>query len=216
MIAWTHARLGWAVLALCLAAALPAQAQAPTGGKAEDGASVDAKLPVATIMVVDIQAALQQSLAAKSVRVQRDQYLQKFQTELEGNRAKLKDMEADLLKQKATMSADAWQQKARAFEQQVYEFNQRFQRNNQAVEKSFRVAMGELSDALAQVTEELASELGANLVLPKSQIFLHDPRMEKTQQVIDRLNKKRPSVTFPTPVLEDEAESKSASPAKKK
>ena len=97
-----------------------------------------------------------------------------------------------------------WQQKARSFEQQVFEFNQRFQRNNQAVEKSFRTAMGELSDALAQVTEELAGELGANLVLPKSQIFLHDPRMEVTQLVIERLNKKHPSVAFPPPVIEGE------------
>ncbi|HTH16906.1 MAG TPA: OmpH family outer membrane protein [Magnetospirillum sp.] len=188
-----RAHLGWAILAVQLSFAIPAGAE-----------TASVKLPAATIMVVDVQAALQQSIAAKAVRVQRDQYLQAYQAESESNRAALKDIENDLVKQKSAMAPEVWQQKARSFEQQVFEFNQRFQRNNQAVEKSFRVAMGELSDALAQVTEELAGELGANLVLPKSQIFLHDPRMEVTQLVIERLNKKHPSVNFPPPVVEGE------------
>lgn len=67
-----RARLGRAVLAAALAFAVPAVAEpAPS------------KLPAATVMVVDVQAALQQSLASKSLRTQRDQYLQGFQSELE-------------------------------------------------------------------------------------------------------------------------------------
>lgn len=200
-----RSRLGRAVLAVQLAFALPAVAETAPG-----------KLPVPTVMVLDVQAALQQSLAAKGLRAQRDQYLQGFQAELDKNRAALKEIEADLVKQKSAMSPEVWQQKARSFEQQVFEFNQKFQRSNQAVDKSFRIGMGELSDALAQVTEELAGELGANLVLPKSQIFLHDPRMEVTQQVIERLNRKHPSVNFPAPAVEGESSPRLPTPVKKK
>lgn len=201
-----RACLAQAALAIQLAFALPAAAAEPAPGK----------LPVPTVMVLDVQAALQQSLAAKSLRAQRDQYLQGFQADLDKNRGALKEMENELVKQKSAMAPDIWQQKARSFEQQVFEFNQRFQRNNQAVDKSFRTAMSELSDALAQVTEELAGELGANLVLPKSQIFLHDPRMEVTQQVIERLNRKYPSVNFPVPTVEGEVSPRLPLPAKKK
>jgi Outer membrane protein len=200
------ARLAWAALAVLLSVSAVAAAEAEAPGK----------LPVASVMVVDVQAALSQSLAAKDIRTQRDRYLQDFQNELESGRKSLKDSEAELVQQKSSMAPEAWQQKARAFEQQVFEFNQRFQRGNQAVEKSFRTAMGALSDALTQVTEEMASEVGANLVLPKSQIFLHDPRMEMTRQVIERLNRKYPSGAFPTPVPEGESAAKPASAAKKK
>jgi len=205
MNARMRARLGLAVLAVNLAFAVPAVAEPAT-----------TKLPTATVMVVDVQAALQQSSAAKALRAQRDQYLQALQAELEKNRAALKETENELVKQKSAMAPEAWQQKARSFEQQVFEFNQRFQRNNQAVDKSFRAGMSELSDALAQVSEELAGELGANLVLPKSQIFLHDSRMEVTQQVIERLNKKYPSVTFPKPAVEGDGSPRVSTPAKKK
>lgn len=200
-----RACLRQAVLAIQLAVAAPALAE-----------TTPAKLPVPTVMVLDVQAALQQSSAAKGLRTQRDQYLQSFQADLDKNRAALKEIENDLVKQKSAMAPELWQQKARAFEQQVFEFNQRFQRGNQAVEKSFRTGMSELSDALAQVTEELAGELGANLVLPKSQIFLHDPRMEVTQQVIERLNKKHPAVNFPTPTVEGDNSPRVPLPAKKK
>lgn len=207
----TGARTLWAALAVVSMWWGSAQAE-----------DAPAKLPAATVMVVDVQAALSQSLAAKSVRAQRDRYLQDFQNELETGRKSLKDTENELVRDKSSMPPEAWQQKARDFEQRVFEFNQRFQRNTQAVEKSFRQAMSTLSDALTQVTEEMAGEMGANLVLPKSQIFLHDPRMEQTQQVIDRLNKKYPSVAFPMPELEGAPAGKTpdaakpASPAKKK
>lgn len=194
-----------AALAVQLVFAAPALAETAAG-----------KLPSPSVMVVDVQIALQQSLAAKSLRSQRDQFLQGLQAELDKNRAALKEIETDLVKQKSAMAPEVWQQKARSFEQQVFEFNQRFQRNNQAVDKSFRAGMSELSDALAQVTEELAGELGANLVLPKSQIFLHDPRMEVTQQVIERLNKKYPTVNFPVPAVEGDNSPKLPLPAKKK
>ena len=205
MNARMRARLGLAVLAVNLAFVVPAVAEQAT-----------TKLPTATVMVVDVQAALQQSSAAKALRAQRDQYLQTLQAELDKNRASLKDTENELVKQKSAMAPDVWQQKARSFEQQVFQFNQRFQRNNQAVDKSFRAGMSELSDALAQVTEELAGELGANLVLPKSQIFLHDSRMEQTQRVIERLNSKYPSVTFPAPAVEGDGSPRVPTPAKKK
>lgn len=206
MIVRMGARLAWAALAVIfsLSAASAAETETPV------------KLPVASVMVVDVQAALSQSLAAKDIRAQRDHYLQGFQNEVDNSRKSLKDTEADLVRQKSSMAPEAWQQKARAFEQQVFEFNQRFQRGNQAVEKSFRTAMTSLSDALTQVTEEMAGEMGANLVLPKSQIFLHDPHMEVTRQVIERLNKKYPTVAFPAPVVEGEPAAKPAPAAKKK
>lgn len=195
----------WAALAVLFSLTGPAAAQ---------NAAAPAKIPAPVIAVIDVQGALQQSVAAKGAREQRDRYLQTFQVQQEATRKALKDEEADVVKQRAGLPPEQWQAKARAFEQRVFEFNQRFQKTNQAVEKSFRIAMGELSQALAQVADEVANEMGANLVLPKSQIFLHDPRMEITPLVLERLNRKHTSVTFPAPEIEGQAVPKA--PAKKK
>lgn len=175
-------------------------------------AMADGKLPNPVVMVIDVQAAMQQSAAGKDIMAKRDQYLQSFQSDVEKNRKALKVAEDELVKQKTSLPQDVWQQKAREFEQKVFDFNQHFQKTNVAVEKSFRAAMAELSHSLAIVTEEVAAESGANLVLPKSQIFLHDPAMEMTDTVIERLNRKYPTVTFPVPAVDGEASA--ATPAK--
>lgn len=189
----------WAVIACGVLLSTPSWAEGET-----------AKLPPTIVMVVDVQEAIQQSVAGKSIRSQRETYVQTLQATAEGNRKQLKDAEAELMRQKGAMAPEAWQQKARAFEQQVFEFNQRYQKNSQAVEKSFHQAMQDLSATLARVTEEVASEVGATLVMPKSQIFLHDPRMEKTAAVIERLNKKYPAIPFPVPQVDGEDMSKAS------
>lgn len=199
------AHVTWAALVVMMTLAVPAAAQNAAGA---------GKIPAPVIAVLDVQGALQQSVAAKGAREQRDRFLQNFQAQQEASRKALKEEEAELVRQRTGMPAEQWQAKARAFEQRVFEFNQRFQKTNQSVEKSFRTAMGELSQALAQVADEVANEVGANLVLPKSQIFLHDPRMEITPQVVDRLNRKVASVAFPTPEVEGQPAPKA--PAKKK
>ncbi len=199
-------RFGGAVLAAVLSFPAPAPAQPAAG----------IVLPTPVIMVVDPQAVLQKSKAGQAVRVEHDHYLQSMQSELDTNRKALKENENELMKEKAVLSQEAWQQKARAFEQQVVELNQRYQKGNLAVEKSYRVAITALTRAFDQVTEEVAGEVGCNLILPMQQVILHDPRMDLTQTVIDRMNKKIPTVDFPTPLLDsDSARPSGGQPDKK-
>ena len=162
-------------------------------------------LPTPVIMVVDPQAVLQRSKAGKAIRAQHDHYLQAMQSEMDANRKALKDTEAELMQQKAVLPQDTWQQKARDFEQRVVELNQRYQKGAMAVEKSYRTAIASLTRAFDQVTEEVAGEVGCNLILPIQQVVLHDPRMDLTSAIIERMDRKFPSIDFPTP--ETEAES---------
>lgn len=217
------ARVSRAVLALLPLLSAPALAQTapqlpgggPVGPQGSGSPSVSARVPAPVVIVVDHQAVIQQSVAGRAVRAQRDKYVQGFQSEFDAGRKALKEMEGELLKQKAVLSADAWQQKTRAFEKEVFDFNKRFQATNQAIEKSFRQAMTELNQAVIQVIEEVATETGANLVLPSQQTILQDPRLEVTATVVDRLNRRFTSVNFPPPVLDGEGAKPTARPGKK-
>lgn len=193
MLHQVGARLARAVLAVAFSfggAGLAVAADAP-------------KPPPPVVVIIDVQTAQRDAGAAQAARTQREQFMQRYQTEFETGRKTLKDTENDLVRQKATLSPEAWAQKAREFEQRVADYNRRYQGVLQAVEKSYAAAMNEVMTALIQVTEEIASEYGANLVMHKQQVFLHSPSMDVTAVVLERLNKRKPSVTFPTPKLED-------------
>jgi len=172
-----------------------------------------ANLPVPIMMVVDPQVAVLQSKSGVAIREQHDKLLQSYDAELQASRKSLSEQEAELAKLKATLTPDDWQTRAKAFDLRVSEFNQKYQKANQAVEKSYRLAMNDLGRAFAQCTAEIAAEAGANIVVPKQQVVLHDPRMDLTKQVIELLDKRYPSIAFPVPEIENEPPAK-AEPAK--
>lgn len=192
--------LPMAVLALLLSGA-PAQAQRAAG------------LPV-SLIIVDIQQAQRESLPGKALAAQRDKYQQNFQAEFNAARQSLQRSDQDLAKQKGTMPQEAYDQKVKALEMQVVAFQNRTQMAVRALEKSTDSAMAELMNAILTVTGELASEMGANLVLPKQQVVLHEPRMDVTAQVIERLNKRLPAVNFPVPEVDAAPLSSEPSPPK--
>jgi outer membrane protein len=159
--------------------------------------------PPVSMIIVDIQQAQRESLPGKGLAGQRDKYQQNFQSEFNAARQALQRSDQELAKQKGTMPQEAYDQKVKALELQVVAFQNRTQKAVRALEKSTDAAMAELMNAILTITGEIAAEMGANIVLPKQQVVLHEPRMDVTTQVIDRLNKKLPTVNFPVPEVDD-------------
>jgi Skp family chaperone for outer membrane proteins len=188
--AMVAAGLGLAAMSLSAAAqspALPRQAASST----------------VSIIIVDVQQAQRDSAAGKALMSQRDRYQQSFQTDFNSTRQHLQTNDQELARQKGTMSQEAYDQKVKDLEQQVVAFQRRTQSTVRALEKSTDAAATELMNVILGITGEIASEMGATLVLPKQQVVLHEPSMDVTAQVIDRVNRRLPSINFPVPVVED-------------
>lgn len=186
-------RAGIAAMALAtaLASASPALAEK------------QAAPPPVVVIIVDVQMAQRESVAGRALIAQRDKYQQQFQADFNSARQQLQVSDQDLAKQKGTIPQDAYDQKAKALEQQVIAFQRRTQFAVRALEKSTEAAAAEMMNAILNITGEIANEMGANLVLPKQQVVLHEPRMDVTPMVIERLNRKMSAINFPVPVVED-------------
>lgn len=157
----------------------------------------------ATIIIVDVQQAQRESLAGKALISQRDHYQQSFQNDFNSARQSLQVSDQELARQKGTMSQEAYDQKVKELEQQVVAFQRRTQMAVRALEKSTDSAVAELMNVILGITGEIAGEMGATLVLPKQQVVLHEPSMDVTSLVIERVNRRLPNVSFPVPVVED-------------
>lgn len=189
------------VLAARLVSLLPMAVLALLLSSGQALAQRAAGLPM-SLIIVDIQQAQRESMPGKALAAQRDKYQQNFQAEFNAARQSLQRSDQDLAKQKGTMPQEAYDQKVKALELQVVAFQNRTQMAVRALEKSTDSAMAELMNAILTVTGEIAAEMGANLVLPKQQVVLHEPRMDVTAQVIERLNKRLPAVNFPIPEVD--------------
>lgn len=192
MITKLGAHVAWAVLALLFAVHTPAGAQTAT----------DVKLVAPVVIVVDTNRIQRDAAAGKAIVAQREKYQQTFNGEFEAARKRLQKEELELSKQKAILGQQAFEERVRAFNEEVALFQRRYQSALRALEKSTAAAHNELQKATIEATSEVASEMGAGLVVHKQNVFLHDERMDVTDKVIERVNKRLPSVNFPAPVVE--------------
>lgn len=187
--------------ALCRVAALLC-CLLPAAASAQSPPQAVAAAPATVIVIVDANRIQRDSLAGRGVGSERERYQQSFNTEFEHTRKELQAAEQDLARQKSSLPPETFQDKARELNMRIAEFQRQYQGAVRALDRSSALASGELQKAIIAVTSEVASEMGAGLVLHKQQVFLHDERMDITDTVMERLNKRLASVPFAAPEVE--------------
>lgn len=160
-------------------------------------------LPQPVIAVIDIQEVLGKAKASKDIREKRDAYLEEFKREFAQREDALRQRDQDLAKQRSLLSSEAFAEKRKEFEGAVAAFQRDVQSRRQALEVAYRRAMAKLQQQLYQITDEIAQEKGANVVLGKSQVLLFDNRMEITDEALSRLDARVTSIDFPKPTAEN-------------
>jgi Skp family chaperone for outer membrane proteins len=195
----------WGVL-LLLAAPLVAPAQ--TG----------ASLSTPVIGIIDVDQVQLEALAAKAVRTQADKYRQEFQQQGQAEEAALRLQQQTIEQQRKSnaLSPDALAEKARAFDASVAEYQRKEVARRRAFEKSFNTAMAKVQKAMIDATDKAATAHGANIVLPRGQVVLFDPKMNLTGEIIALMDKALPTVDFPAPQIEAETPQPAQAPAPKK
>lgn len=188
-----------------LVAAVLAIAALSSSAAATEVAKPGQALTAPVVIVVDLNRVQRDTLAGKQIAAQRDKYQQSFNSEFEGTRKQLQQTEQELAHQRTTLAADVFQEKARVLNESVATFQRRFQGAARALDKATGQASNDLQKMAITVTSEIASEMGAGLVMHKQHVFLHDERMDVTGAIIERINKRLPAVAFPAPEIEGAA-----------
>ncbi len=169
----------------------------PIGSDREAPDTLPESLPAAKVVVIDIQEVLAASTAAAGLRQERAKKFQGYQKEIAGQEKDLQKAEQELQRQRTILAPEAFAKRQEAFQKKVAEFQQEVQIRRQALESAFGQGMAKVQRELVQVSGTLTEEVGANLVLPKSQILLFDPGVDLTRVVSKELNTRLPEVAFP-------------------
>lgn len=155
------------------------------------------KLPPAVAAIVDYQRILHDAKSAQSIRDQiearRKAYLDKLSKEEQ--RLHLQDVE--LARQRGILSPEAFAAKREAFEEQVQTAQRLAQETRRELEVASQTALGTVREAVVQIVDALADERGFNLVLPSSAVLLFSPGIDLTDEVLQRLDQKLPTVKVP-------------------
>jgi Skp family chaperone for outer membrane proteins len=172
-----------------------------------------APLPAAQnlmVMVVDVQALLQNSKAAKMVRSQIEQKRGEYTKEISHQEELLRTERDSLQRQQASLSPESLNQKGRDFQQKVNDLERSVQSKRQALEKSNGDALQKIQEEMLKIIADIAKQRKANLVFQRTDLVLFDQAFDVTDEVLQKLDEQMPTLTvnFVAPV----APSASASP----
>lgn len=155
------------------------------------------------VMVVDVQALLQNSKAAKMVRSQIEQKRNEYTKEISHQEESLRAERDALQRQQASMSADALNQKGREFQQKVNDLERSVQGKRQALEKSNGDALSKIQEEMLKIIADIAKQRKANLVFQRADLVLFDQSFDVTDEVLQKLDDQMPTLTVnfvaPTP-----------------
>ena len=152
------------------------------------------KFEPVSLAVVDFRGVLAKSSAAVSVRKQLDKERSKYKKEFAEIENKLRVAQQKLAKQRAIVTAEAFEKRARELKDKAREAQKRAQVTNQLLKKSFDQSMNEIRKHLVKIIAEVAEETGAGVVLFRSAIVIAVKKLEVSQEVLKRLNEKLPTV----------------------
>lgn len=188
------------------AAPAPAPAPAPSAGL--------------SVMVVDVQALLQNSKAAKMVREQIEGKRAEYAKEISHQEEVLRQERDTLQRQQASLSAEQLNAKGREFQAKVNELDRDVQAKRQALERSNADALQKIQDVMVKIITDIAKDRKANLVFQRSELVLFDQGFDVTDQVLQKLDEQMPTLTvnFVAPVATNTPEAgatAAAAPAQK-
>ncbi|HUC10697.1 MAG TPA: OmpH family outer membrane protein [Stellaceae bacterium] len=154
-----------------------------------------------TVMVVDVQALLQNSKAAKMVRSQMEAKRNEYTNEISHAEEVLRAERDALQRQQASLSPEALNKKAREFQQKVNDLDRDVQSKRAALEKSNNEALTRIQQTMLKIIADIARQRRANLVLQRTDLVLFDQSFDVTDQVMQKLDEELPvlTVNFATP-----------------
>lgn len=157
-------------------------------------APVTAKTPAPKILVIDRSSILRGSKVGEDIARQVRGYTQAAESEFKSESDALRRERGEIEQQAAILSADAKQRKIQAFQKKAEAFQAKVQQRQELIQGGVIKARQAVEQALGPVLQGVMAERGANLLMERGVIILGTVDVDVTNTVIDRLNKKLPSV----------------------
>lgn len=175
----------------------PAQPQRPTAPAQQQPAAKAQPLPPkgTQIVVVDAGGVERSATAFQAIRTQHERQRQGLQTEAAKIESELKNAEQELARQRTILSPEAFTQRRRDFEKRVNDAQQSINSRRRDLDEAANAAHQRVIRVLIEVVGEVVNENDYQIVMSSAQTFLFRPQLDITGEVVQRLNKKMPTMT---------------------
>ena len=174
-----------AVMFVIGAAFLGFQAQVRS---AADGKEQAVQSQSFNMAVVDVQALLTRSAAAKSIQEQLNVQREEFKKEIGAIDKKLKDQQQALIKSNGKGTEEEFNKKKSELEKSVMDARQTVQKRRNALDVAAGTALEKLRGEITKVVASLSDKNKYDIVISRQNVVLAVKSMDITEEVMKELN----------------------------
>ncbi len=147
-----------------------------------------------TIATVNYQMLMSSSTAAKSAHEQIETKVKSMQSEISKKDETFQKEHQEIEKQHNVLSKEAFTEKTRSFTEKVTNAQKEVQSKRAMLDAASERAGAEIQKTITDIIADMAKEKGFIIAMPTSQILYADSKLDITNEVLERLNKKLPKV----------------------
>jgi outer membrane protein len=184
-----------------------------SGAGAASAQAVPAAASSLSIIVVDVNALMRDSKAAKSIAQQMEQFHNGFTKDLQKQEGDLRAAKEEIDRQRTILAPEAFNERVKDFQQKYMDLDRNSQAKRDILARTNQTAMKQVVDKMLQIVSDIATERKANIVLPKSEVVLVDKGLDVTDETMKRLDQALPAVTVKLESAVPMAANQSGTPA---
>ncbi len=148
----------------------------------------------AVVAVVNLARIMTEALAVVSAREQLQELSVKAQQDIAERENKLREEDVELQQQRAIVSAEVFAERVQEFQGRAAELQQRVRTVRQTLDEALNGTMSRIRTFALEEISKVAEDKGIDVVLAESQVVVVRNVFDLTQQALDQLNERVPSV----------------------
>lgn len=165
-------------------------------GTAAVGPALAQELPTPKIMVIDLNYVMTNSTAMQGIQNQVDEAESTLESQMQERESELRAQDEALSQDRGQLSGEDFEERRRQLEEEFAQYQRQFAERLEGMDETYAEAVGEIEVELLRIADELASEHGANMVMPKSTLLLVHEDFDRTEEALEQLNERLPSVSI--------------------
>ncbi len=154
---------------------------------------------VQSVGVIDAERILRQSTAYQGIRPQMQTLRKQFEDRFRAAEGELRTTKRNIEQERAILSPEAFAQRQREFRQRVQTVQRDMQGVNRILDRAMSDGVAKIQLKAHEIVRELAQEMKLDLILTNVAVAFARPKFDLTDRVLERLNKRMPSVKVALP-----------------
>jgi outer membrane protein len=142
-----------------------------------------------TFGVVDMNKVMQVTSAAKDILSQLEAKRKEYQGQISKEEDSLRSAEQEIVKQKDTLTKEAFDAKRKAFEEKYLSGQKLVQDRKRILDQAYNTSMTNIRREAAKIVANIAQEKHYSAVFTQDAVMISTPDLDMTDTVIERMNK---------------------------